>query len=291
MKKYLAIALVAALIAVTGASLYYHKAHAQAGVIGVAGNPNALSYTGGIYYAPMYGTWHGFTESAITVTGSSTTVTLGPSIFSLPDGRVIHPFGANDALLTPVTFDMGASAETITPTAVSVTDCPLNGDFPSSRCISFTGTFTNTHGSHTFIASGTGGYREAAADAGSNGGGLVYWQYDTGTVTLNTGGLTTTTTVLVPTHFLSMGASCRVMTTITVTASWAVGISGSTGAFCTANSTLTAGTTGIANMNSPATIGTTDSTTAILITGATSNPGAGAVRAKVWGLTPVQAQF
>lgn len=297
MTKRLALIVVA--IALLTASIIHftprRTAFAQANAMAsVPGNPNALSYPAGMYFSPAYSQWRGFTETAITVTGSSTTVTLGPSIITLPDGRLVHPFGAQDSALTPIAFDMGAVAETITPTAVSVTSCPTNGDFsPPAQCVNFTGTFTNTHGTHTYVGSGSQGIQEAFADAGSNGGGLVYWQADTGSFTLSTSGLTTTTTALVPKFFISMGASAIVKTTITTSTNWAVGIAGSTSAFCTADSTLTANETcqTHSTLNSPAVVSQGTGTTAILFTVTGANAGAGAVRAKVWGLTPVQALF
>jgi hypothetical protein len=119
-------------------------------------------------------------------------------------------------------------------------------------------------------------------------GGLVYWVADTGVVTLTTSGLTTTTTTLIPTTFYNLGASAIVKTTITTSANWAVGISGATAIFCSANATKTAGTTCLANQVAPATTGTTQALTAVLFTMGTSNPGAGAIKARVWGFTPVQ---
>lgn len=239
MKKYLAIALVAALSAaaiVLMLNPYHSKADTQL---------NNLSRPGGVYYSPVY-LWRGFTETSITVTGSSTTVVLGPSVVSLPDGRTFHPFGAADNQLTPVVFDQGANAETITPTAVSVTTCPTSGDFaPPAQCVTFTGTFTNTHGPHTFIASGTQGINEAIADAGSNGGGMVYWEIDSGIVTLSTGSADTNMgTVSIPTRSVVLAASARVTTTIgTCAGGWGLGVTAATSNLTATNTTLTAGTT------------------------------------------------
>jgi hypothetical protein len=190
---------------------------------------------------------------------------------------------------TPVAINDG-NAETITPTGVSIGSCPAGnlGVGGTALCATLTATINNTHGQSAPVNSGDLGIEEAITDAGAQGGGTVFWMVDTGIVTLSTSGLTTTTTVKVPTNFYGIGAAARVTTTITVTASWAVGISGSTSAFCSANSTLTAGTTCLANQASPASVGTTSALTAILITGATSNPGAGAVKVRVWGFTPVQ---
>ena len=250
---------------------------------------------GAIFYAPGYATWQGTILVGNPATGSqSITVTANSGgvagVASLADGTSIplaDVFNTN----TPL-YIMDGNAETVTPTAVSGPfGCPAGylGVGSGTQCMTVTASFANTHGGSAPIVSGDAGIFEAFTDAGSQGGGLVYWAVDTGTVTLNTGGLTTTTTTKVPTNFISVGASAIVKTTITVTASWAVGISGSTSAFCTADATLTAGTTCIANMNSPASVGTSQALTAVLFTGVTSNPGAGAIKARLWGWSAVQA--
>jgi hypothetical protein len=285
MKKYL---LVAAAIALLAAG----SLHAQANVITtVSGNPSALSNVGSWYYSPAYSQWRGFTETAISVTGSSTTVVLGPSVITLPDGRIVHPFGASDSALVPITFDMGSTAETITPTAVSVTTCPTNGDFsPPAQCVTFTGTFTNTHGVHSYVGSGTQGVAEAIADAGSNGGGDVYFQIDCGTVTLNTGAATTTPggSCQVPTTFTNLGGSSLVKTTVTTAANYSLGISGSTTSFINACTQLTAGQSCGGFVTSPTRVGAgSTALTNVLIT-ANATPGAGALHIKVWGYTSVQ---
>lgn len=248
----------------------------------------------GIWYAPAYATWQATVLSGNSATGSQSiivTCSAGGVVGAcqLADGYsapLTSIFNTN----TPVTL-LDANTETVTPSAVgSPSPCPVGflGVGASTQCITVTATFANTHGASAAIVSGDAGIFEAITDAGAAGGGVVYWQVDTGLVTLNTGGLTTTSTTKVPTNFYNMGAAARVTTTITTTASWAVGISGATAIFCSANSTLTAGTTCLANQASPASTGTTSALTAILITGATSNAGAGVVKARVWGFTPVQ---
>ena len=283
MKRITTVAVALALL--TAIVLHWNRSvSGQAGVIpSVAGNPNALSYSSGVYYSPAYN-WRGFTETAISVTGSSTSVVLGPSVITLPDGRQVHPFGAQDNQNTPVTFDMGANAETITPTAVSVTTCPTVGDFsPPAQCVTFTGTFTNTHGPHTFIGSGSQGTNEAIADAGSNGGGLVYWQIDPGIVTLNTGGANTTDgSIFIPARSTIMSATARVTTTIgTCAGGWSLGFSTGT-EFTAANTTLTAGTTtDSSTISTPVTMNA--AATIPIIHCTTSNASAGAVHAKYAG--------
>jgi hypothetical protein len=248
----------------------------------------------GVWYAPAYATWQATVLSGNSATGSQTIIVTCSSggvqgVCTLADGYsapLTSIFNTN----TPITL-LDANVETVTPSAVgSPSPCPSGflGVGSSTQCVTVTATFASTHGASAPIVSGDAGIFEAITDAGASGGGVVYWQVDTGIVTLTTSGLTTTTTTKVPTNFYNMGAAARVTTSITVTASWAVGISGATGIFCSANSTLTAGTTCLANQASPASTGTTSALTAILITGATSNPGAGAVKARVWGWTPVQ---
>lgn len=250
---------------------------------------------GSIFYAPGYATWQGTILVGNAASGStSITVTANSGgvagVASLADGTSI-PLAVVFNTNTPL-YIMDGNAETVTPTAVTAPfGCPAGylGVGASTQCVTVTATFANTHGASAPIVSGDAGVFEAFTDAGSQGGGLVYWAVDTGTVTLNTGALTTTTTTKVPTNFLSAGASALVKTTITTSTNWAVGISGSTSAFCTANATLTAGTNCIANMNSPASVGTTFSTTALLFTVTGANPGAGAIKARVWGWSAVQA--
>lgn len=133
---------------------------------------NNLSRAAGEYYAPAY-FWRGSVVLGNSATGSQT-ITLGPSIVSLPDGRQFHPFGPNDSFLTPVTFDFGTNNETVTPTAVSPASCPTTGQFSSiAQCISFTGTFSFAHGTNSVVVTGTAGAQEAALDAFGNGGGAV----------------------------------------------------------------------------------------------------------------------
>jgi hypothetical protein len=248
---------------------------------------------GAVFYAPGYATWQATILSGNSASGSASIIIApnagGIGAITLADGTSLpltDVFNTN----TPL-YIMDANAETVTPTAVTIGSCPVGniGIGDVTQCATVTATFAGTHGVSAPVVSGDAGIFEAFTDAGNQGGGLVYWAADTGTVTLNTGGLTTTTTTKIPTNFFSAGASAIVKTTITTSANWAVGISGSTAAFCTADSTLTAGTTCQANMNSPAQVGTTLGLTAVLFTMGTSNPGAGAIKARVWGWSAVQA--
>jgi hypothetical protein len=248
---------------------------------------------GALFLAPGYGTWNATVLSGNAATGSQSIVISGNSGgiggLSLADGTTI-PLAVAFNTLTPITI-MDANQETVTPSAVS-TPAPCGPGFAgvgsTTQCVTVTATFANTHGASAVVVSGDAGIGEAITDAGNQGGGLVYWTVDTGVVTLNTGALTTTTTTKVPTTFYGEGAAARVTTTITTSTNWAVGISGSTSAFCSANATLTAGTTCIANQVAPAAIGTTNTLTALLVTVTGANAGAGAVKIRVWGWTPVQ---
>lgn len=255
-----------------------------------------LSRAAGVYFSPAYGPgrWGASIVTGNSSTGSQTDV-FCPWFVTLQDGRVIQPFAAANATFAPITVDIGANSEVVTPTATAQVAAPV-GAPGAQPCASVTASFSNTHtgaggGGVLNVYSGDLGIQEAINDASLNGGGLVYWEADTGSVTLNTGALTTTTTTKVPANFISVGGNARVTTTITTTTNWAVGIAGSTSAFCTANATLTAGTTCIANMNSASTVGTTTGLTAILFTFTVANPGAGAIHAKVWGYTAAQSNF
>ena len=130
-----------------------------------------VSRTGGKFIASAYN-WRGLVVSGNAATGAQTVI-IGYNN-SLPDGRQFLPFGATGAVLSPVTFDQGASQETLTPTAVSNIQCPLTGQFgPQIFCASFTATFGFTHGLNTVVTSGTYGLQEAITDAWFNGGGPV----------------------------------------------------------------------------------------------------------------------
>lgn len=254
-----------------------------------------LHRVGNIFYSQGYATWASVVISGNTSTGSGVSIVVypgpGSGVETLADGATI-PLATIYTTSTPIGVDIGqGNGEIFTPTAVSIGPCPAGnlGVGGSSQCATLTGTLNNTHGQSALVTSGDAGIEEAITDAGNQGGGLVFWQVDTGIVTLNTGGLTTTSTTKVPTNFYNAGCSARVTTTITTSTNWAVGISGATGIFASANSTLTAGTTALANQVAPASTGTTSALTAVLITVTGANAGAGAVKARVWGWTPVQA--
>lgn len=275
-KKVLSAVALAALLAAL-AVFYGPSIRAQ-----LAGGPSSQSYAAGVYYSPNY-SWRGFTETSVAA-GAGQTVILGPDLITLPDGRQVHQFGAADNQLLPVAFDIGANNETVTPTAVSVVSCPTAGDFaPPAQCVSFTGTFSNAHGLHTFIGSSSQGISEAINDAGSNGGGLVFWQIDPGIVTLSTSGANTNAgSINIPTRSVVMSATARVTTTIgTCAGGWSLGFTSGT-EFSAANTTLTAGTTtDSSTLTLPAIM--SGAATPPIIHCTTSNASAGAVHPKFAG--------
>lgn len=254
---------------------------------------------GGDFYSAGYNTWSASIITGNSATGSQT-ITLLPS-GGAQTGGVVLADGSNIPLAnifttnTPILVN-DANSETVTPSAVSFSTCPAGalGVGQVSTCVLVTATFSNTHGpsgANPVVVSGDQGIAEAWTDAAANGGGLLHWIADTGIVTLNTGSVTTTTTTKVPAVYISMAGSGRVTTTVTTSTSWAVGTATNTTDFCTAQTTLTAGTTcNVVAATSPTARGTGGiALTAIVYTMGTGAPGAGAIKARVYGLTNVQA--
>ncbi len=264
------------------------------------------SYVNGVFYAPNFGKWSIQLASSITAS-STTSFTTAVGFATTPDGIVFSPFAVNEK----IAIGTGAVQEIVTVSSLS--NCnytALAGNagqvsaYPTCT-VTLTGTTTNNHSPEEPITSADSGIMEAigyAANATGNGqinngtaGAEVYFQVDCGVTTLSTGGLTTTTTCYVPNQFFNQGSSSRVTTTITTSANWAVGIVNNTSTFSTANSTLTAGTTAYGNQGTPAVAlvsgATTPNLTAVLYTMGTSNPGAGAIKSKVWGYVAVQSAF
>jgi hypothetical protein len=241
--------------------------------------PSNLVRVNGLYYAQGYNQWSATVLTGTTTTGAATLSMLYGYV-TLPDGRPFVPFNTN----VPISVDVGAQNEVVTPSSVS--GCfPLN---PNQGVCQVTATFANTHGSGTIVSSGDFGIQEAILDAGNSGGGTVFWMVDTGILTLNLAGLTTTSTVKVPATFYNQGASARVTTTITGSTAWLVGTAAATGIFCASNATLTAGT--LCTEVAPTLTGTgSTALTAVLVTATVANATAGAVKVRVWGYTPVSA--
>lgn len=231
-----AIAMVAVVACWVGAP---RKAKAQSGSA-------QFSRAVGVFDSTKYGAWGAYILNGNSATGSQT-ITVCPAQFALPDGRVIQPLAPANGVFAPITIDAQSSslAETVTPTAYSLV-APQSGT-GNVPCAAVTATFANLHSaslSLSQVISGDQGIQEAINDASLNGGGLVYWQIDPGTVTLNTGGQSTSLgSVKIPTRSMVSSATARVSTTITgCTGGWSLGFSTGT-EFGTANTTLTAGTT------------------------------------------------
>lgn len=259
-----------------------------------AQNPQQQSYlhrVGNLYYALGYSTWQATVLTGNSSTGAGTSITVfaqgANGVVTLADGSAISLASVFNTL-TPITI-ADANQETFTPTSVTLAPCtPGNlGVGSSNQCATVTGTIANLHGASAVIFSGDFGVGEALTDAGNQGGGVVFWQVDTGIVTLSTGGVTTTTGIKVPTNRSSIGCAARVTTTITTSTTWGVGSTASGVSFCSASSTMTAGTTGVATQVAPTSIGTTQALEAVVFT-MTGTPGAGAIKARVWGFTTVQ---
>lgn len=249
----------------------------------------ALSRLGGLYVSKDFTNWNATISTGCAASGTSIVVTWGSAV--LPDGTEFLPFDNSSGQFPPIIVGSGATQETVVPTSVSNAYYGRSGVAFQVCTITVSGGFTNAHYPGEQVVSGDQGIVEALNTASARGGGPVLWMADTGTVTLSTTGLTTTTTTKVPGSFYNQGCAARVTTTITTSASWAVGISGATTIFASANSTLTAGTTAVANQAAPATTGTSQALTAILITAGTSNAGAGAVHVRAWGYTAAQPAF
>jgi len=205
-----------------------------------------FSRVAGVFDSTKYSVWGAYVLNGNTATGSQT-ITVCPAQFALPDGRVIQPLAPANGVYAPAAIDAQSSSlvETVTPTSYSLVAAPSgSGNVP---CAAITATFANLHSasfSTSQVISGDQGIQEAINDASLNGGGLVFWQIDPGTVTLSTGGQSTSLgSVKIPTRSVVASATARVTTTITgCTGGWSLGFTSGT-EFGAANTTLTAGTT------------------------------------------------
>lgn len=274
MKKFLSFALLAVALCLGATS-----AHAQCAT--PVGGPAGVSRIGNQFYAVQYSCWRTTLVNGNTATGSQTVSVFmsyaSPSI-SLPDGRQVQPF----ATTVPITFDIGANAETLTPSAVG-TPGPCPGFYPGF-CVNVTATFSNLHGVSTVVASGDSGIQEAINDAAAQGApGMVWWTIDPGIVTLSTGGANTNLgSVNIPTRSVVTSATARVTTTIaTCAGGWSLGFSTGT-EFGAANTTLTAGTTTDSSTLVLPTVMTAAATVPIAHC-TTSNASAGAIHAHFEG--------
>lgn len=119
-----------------------------------------LSRVAGVFVASQYSNWRMAVVSGSAAAGAYSIV-LAQGAVVLPDGRNIVPFAAN----APISIGQGATAETVTPSAVS--GCTFAQATPSCT---ITATFTYAHGAGDAVTSGTNGLQEAINDAaGWNG--------------------------------------------------------------------------------------------------------------------------
>ena len=290
-KKITAFLALAALAAWAGLGLRWFERPVQAQQ--AAAN---LSRAVGVFDSTQYSHWGAAIAAGNTATGSQT-ITVCPAFQALPDGRIFNPFyQATNNGFAPITVDPQNSTvgETVTPTAVSLVAPPSGYGF--QQCANVTASFSNTHGASLApnqVVSGDQGILEAVNDASFNGGGMVYFTADTGSLTLSTSSATTTAPQSVPTAFFNGGAACKILTTITTATSWSLGISGLTTAIVNTDTQVTAGNTS-QNTFLPA-MGTKVGTTVVpgaaltpLIVTASTTPGAGALHCKAWGYLAAQ---
>lgn len=247
---------------------------------------NPVGPPSNIYFSKDYSRWTGQIITGNSATGSQTVQIYTSGVFPGNSTAGVNPLSTT-AATAPIQFN----GEILTPSAISCGVARPSGfTAPEGGYLcNVTATFANLHGANETVLSGDNGIGEAMNDAASQGGGLVYWVADTGIVTLNTGGLSTTTTAQIPASSFSIGASGIVKTTITgCTGGWSIGVAGGNN-FTTPQTTLTAGTTALGKQASPAAVGTAAGLTPVTIACTTANAGAGAVKARVWGFTAVQA--
>lgn len=122
------------------------------------------SRLGAFYFASAYGLWNSKIQIGTQAAGAGSITMFYPTV-TLPDGRTIVPFSTTSPLLVGA----GATAETVTPTAVS--GC-LKNNTQQGVC-TITATFTYQHGAGELVQSGSFGLGEAVNDANLGGGGLV----------------------------------------------------------------------------------------------------------------------
>jgi len=173
MKKALSTFLGALLVAISFAAAGFAQ-------LPVPQNASTISHQGGTYYAPGYATWSGRVISGNTGTGSQSIIIAGSAGggtggLQLADGTTLS-LGTVFSTLTPTIIDFGqGNQETVTPTAVSIGTCPAGnlGVGGSMQCVTFTGSFSNTHGQSAVVIDGSYGAQTAANYAFQLGGGVV----------------------------------------------------------------------------------------------------------------------
>ena len=247
----------------------------------------AAQLPGSTYDSVLYTTYQARIVTGNSATGAQT-ITLSAGSITLPNGRRVVPFSTS----VPLTIEAGGAApEVVTPSAVS--GCYIGA---ASGVCTITATFSNVHGQGALVTTGDAGYAEAVLDAATNGGGAVYFTFDTGNLTLATGAATTTfaQTNFFPINAIILGVSGRVQTTITgACTGWSFGDTAA-GRWIANNTGLTAGTSAVNTgpfWSTAIAVGTTGPQLAankqLVVTCAGGNASAGVVRARVFGWTPV----
>jgi hypothetical protein len=143
-------------------------------------NASPIAHQGGTYYASGYATWSGRVISGNAATGSQSIVIAGNAGggaggLQLADGTTVS-LQTVFSTLTPVIVDYGQAAqESVTPTAVSVGQCPAGnlGVGGGTQCVTLTGSFSNTHGQSAIVIDGSYGLQTAINYAQQLGGGTV----------------------------------------------------------------------------------------------------------------------
>ena len=127
------------------------------------GPPPNLSKTAGVYVVSPYSQWTDQIAVGNATTGAGSTIVLTSGSVLLPDNRRIVPF----ATTVPLLVDVGTSAETVTPTAVS--GCSASSSGPCT----ITANFTKLHQVYATVFSGTSGVQDAINDASSQTAAIV----------------------------------------------------------------------------------------------------------------------
>lgn len=168
MRKLLALAVLTLAFCVAGGLLV----EAQ-NFPGASGNPSVLSRPGGKFYAAAF-FWQGRIISGNTATGSASIIvavsTGGSGGLQVADGTTIPLGAAFNGTLSPLIVDWGQSAaEYVTPTAVSIGQCPAGniGVGGVVQCATITASFANTHGQSGVVVDGSYGLQTAINYANS----------------------------------------------------------------------------------------------------------------------------
>lgn len=143
-------------------------------------NASTVSHQGGTYYASGYATWSGRVISGNSATGSQSIIVAGTAAggaggIQLADGTTLS-LATVFSTLTPIIVDYGQGAqESVTPTAVSIGQCPAGnlGVGGALQCATITASFLNTHGQSAVVIDGAFGLQTAINHAQQLGGGTV----------------------------------------------------------------------------------------------------------------------